>query len=47
MVIMDYDLEKRIEEIYKKKEEISDVNRKEADNRAVFEEEIAVMKEDY
>ncbi len=44
---MDYDLEKRIEEIYKKKEEISDVNKKEADNRAAFEEELAVMEENY
>ena len=44
---MDYDLEKRIEEIHKKKEEIAAVNKKEADDRAGFEEEIAVMKENY
>ena len=39
---MDYDLEKRIEELRQKKEGIVAINSKEAENRTVFEEEMAI-----
>lgn len=39
---MDYDLEKRIEELRQKKEGIVAINSKEAENRTIFEEEMAI-----
>ena len=39
---MDYDLEKRIEELQQKNEGIVAINSKEAENRTIFEEEMAI-----
>ena len=39
---MDYDLEKRIEELRQKKEGIVAINSKETENRTIFEEEMAI-----
>ena len=39
---MDYDLEKRIEELRQKNEGIVAINSKEAENRTIFEEEMAI-----
>ena len=39
---MDYDLEKRIEELRQKKEGIVAINSKEAEDRTIFEEEMAI-----